>query len=221
MKYLFFFLLLPILAISQETKPKRSFFKDDDRLFKGYVALGANFTQIDGDNSAGYNNIGANGGVGAFIMYSKKFSNSLEISYTMKGARRYLAQPLTANKNFSYQMDYIEIPLLFNYHDFKFAIFQAGFAYSNVIRSKFVYNNSTFPVDFYKWNLDLVVSTTFLIKEHWGINFKFNYSLLNNLDNGGARGGLIGKQNAKLSNRTAGGTNWYHNVLTFRLMYII
>lgn len=225
-------LLFPVLTFSQEDIEKKAF-RDAESLFKAYVVAGFNLSQIDGDNSGGYNNIGANGGVGVFVTYTDKFSNSLEITYSMRGAKSNAFKPPNSPGTFAYQMDYIDIPLLFNYHDFKIAIFQAGFSYTQLVRGKYKHLNGVLdPERMYKWNIDFVAGVTFLIKEHWGINFKYNYSLLNNLkkidgydDNGDPiykRGALIGPQNAKNSIRVSGGgTNWYHNVLTFRVMYII
>jgi len=212
-------LIIPVLTFSQDTENEKVSFKKKDRLFLGYAAAGFNLNQIDGDRSAGYNNIGANVGIGAFITYSKKFSNSLEISYSMKGAKSSFNYRKSHPGYFSYQMDYIEIPLLFNYHDFKVAIFHIGASYSNTIRTKFMIQQSNVLIPYHTWNLDMVVGFTFLIKEHWGLNFKYNYSMLNNLKNGSNRGNLI-SQPAKNSSSTNGILNWYHNTLTFRAMYI-
>lgn len=225
---LFVVLLMPLLTFSQEDVKKESF-QDKKRLFRAYVVAGANFNQIDGDRSGGYNSIGVNGGGGVFVTYTKKFSNSLEITYSMRGAKSNAFKAATTAGTFTYQTDYIDIPVLFNYHDFKVAIFQGGFSYTQMVRSKFQGNPIPASNDnLYKWNIDAVVGVTFLIKNHWGLNFKYNYSLLNNLkkfDSSGdrlPRGGLIGPQSAKNSNRGInGGSNWYHNVLTFRLMYVI
>lgn len=222
MKKIIYLLLLviPILTFSQKNDEKKEIFRNKGSLFKGYVAAGLNINQIDGDNDAGYNIIGANVGGGVFINYTDKFSNSLEISYSMKGAKSGFRIPLYNPKYLYYQMDYIEVPLLFNYHDFKIAIFQIGMAFGTVIRTNFQGANGEFPFDdYYSSNLDMVFGATFLIKKHWGINFKFNYSILNNLKNGPTRGSFL-TQSALISSRSGGFSNWYHNVLTFRAMYI-
>ncbi len=228
-QYAFLILLLfPILAFTQskEEIEKAGFFKNNKNLFRAYVVAGANFTQIDGDNAGVYSAIGANAGVGVFVTYTKKFTNSLEITYSMKGAKLNLINPKGTSAPFRHQMDYIDIPLLFNYHDFKVAIFQAGFSYSQLIRSKSEFRNAAIEPDLYKWNFDFVAGVTFLIKEKWGLNFKYNYSILNNLKvNGSPRGTVFGKQAPGKSLTDTGipgtGKYWYHNVLTFRLMYVI
>jgi len=212
-------LIVPILTFSQKNDIAKEPFRKEGQLFKGYVVAGLNMNQIDGDRSAGYNIVGANIGVGTFITYTDKFSNSLEISYTMRGAKSIMNYKQSHPQFFYYQMDYVEIPLLFNYHDFKIAIFQAGFSFNHIIRTDFKEGFNPLIVDFYNWNIDAVVGATFLIKKHWGINFKYNYSILNNLKNGPTRGNFF-SQTTTASSRTTGKLNWYHNVLTFRAMYI-
>ncbi len=212
-------LLTPLLTFSQEKEISKEEFRQKDKLFKGYAVAGVNFNQIDGDKSAGYNILGANVGIGTFITYTDKFSNSIEISYSMRGAKSGINLRNSHPQYFWYQMDYIEIPLMFNYHDFKIAIFQAGFSFNHVIRTDFKSGYSQAFVDHYNWNFDLVVGATFLLKKHWGINFKYNYSILNNLKNGPKRGNLI-SQPSIVSSNSSGNLNWYHNVLTFRAMYI-
>lgn len=225
MKKIIYLLLLfvPLLTIGQNngdkelTENETTYFKDGNKLFRGYVVAGMNFTQIDGDRMAGYNQIGANVGGGVFVTYTKKFTNSLEISYTMRGAKSGLAHTQKTNNYSWFQMDYIEIPLMFNYHDFKIAIFSAGFSFTQLIRSKYV--NIDPNTEFYNSNFDLVAGVTFLFKNHWGLNFKYNYSIMNNLVNGGKRGTIV-TQPAKSSSTGGGSLNWYHNVLTFRAMYV-
>ncbi len=234
MKKLIYLLLLivPLLTFGQkdkrENENEKTFFKEKDKLFKGYAVAGLNFNQIDGDISAGYNIVGANAGGGVFITYSKHFSNSLEISYSMRGAKSVLNFKKTHPQFFYYQLDYIEVPLMFNYHDFKIAIFQIGLSFTQLIREDYQ-GTSTPNIDqIYGQNIDMVFGTTFLFKKHWGLNFKFNYSILNNLkrykSNGDllARGNLI-SQPAKTgvnANPAQPILNWYHNVLTLRAMYV-
>lgn len=226
MKKIIYLLLLfiPLLTFAQikEVKPltdnEKTFFKQGKNLFRGYVVAGLNFTQIDGDKMAGYNHVGANVGGGVFVTYTNKFTNSLEISYTMRGAKSGFAHTRNTGGYIWYQMDYIEIPLMFNYHDFKIAIFSAGFSYTQLIREKYL---PTFApnTDFYNANIDIVAGVTFLFKNHWGLNFKYNYSLLNNVNNVGKRSSIFNEL-AKNSSQGSGVSTWYHNVLTFRAMYV-
>tara|TARA_B110000037_G_scaffold208803_1_gene257300 strand:- start:7465 stop:8151 length:687 start_codon:yes stop_codon:yes gene_type:complete len=227
MKKIIYLLLLfiPLLTFAQikEVKPltdnEKTFFKQGKNLFRGYVVAGLNFTQIDGDKMAGYNHVGANVGGGVFVTYTNKFTNSLEISYTMRGAKSGITHTQNTGNYSWYQMDYIEIPLMFNYHDFKIAIFSAGFSYTQMIRNNFVTDFQSLPTDIYKSNLDIIAGVTFLFKNHWGLNFKYNYSILNSVDNGGKRGTIFSEP-AKNSSQGNGDLSWYHNVLTFRAMYV-
>lgn len=81
-------LMLPVFLIAQVYGPVET--RDEPNLFVGYIAAGMNATQIAGDLMAGYRKVGANAGVGAHIMYTPVFSNSIELSYSMKVVRRIL-----------------------------------------------------------------------------------------------------------------------------------
>ncbi len=194
-------LMLPIITMAQETN------KGDKQLFVGYIAAGLNATQIAGDRMAGYRKVGANAGVGAFIMYKPFFSNSIEISYSMKGSQESFKKNDPLNfKKFSF--DYVEIPVLFNYHEAKIAIFQGGFTFGRLIRSN-IYQASglTLPDEPKKWDFAATVGATFLIKERFGLNFKANFSL-NSL------------WNLSVASSRARRGGWYHNALSFRFMYL-
>jgi len=106
--------------------------------FIGGVAVGMNVTQVDGDEVFGYNKVGFNGGPYVKLMLDKKqrFSITMELLYTQKGAvRKYPApndvniaigdtafiDPRYAEVNGKYfynlRTDYLEIPLLLHFED--------------------------------------------------------------------------------------------------------
>lgn len=192
-------LILPMFIFAQETKK-------DKQLFVGYVAGGVNATQIAGDRMAGYRKLGANAGVGSYIMYTPKFSNSVEIAYTMKGSQSRFKN--NDPSNFSkFVFDYVEIPLLFNYHEQKIAIFHAGFSFGRLIRYS-LYDASTLLMgDPKKWDFAAVVGATFLIKERFGLQLKANFSV-----------NSLWTLPDSTSRARRGG--WYHNVLNFRFAYL-
>lgn len=179
---------------------------NDKQLFVGYIAAGMNATQIAGDRMAGYRKVGANAGVGSFIMYKPFFSNSIEIAYSMKGSQ-------TAFKNndpFNFKkfvFDYVEIPVLFNYHEEKIAIFQAGFTFARLIRYDLYDANSLLLGEPKKWDFAATVGAIFLVKERFGIGVRANFSL-----------NSIWKLPDNSSRARRGG--WYNNALSFRFMYM-
>lgn len=194
-----FVILIPVLLTAQ--KKQR-----DTQLFVGYLAAGMNMTQIAGDKMAGYRKVGANAGVGTYIMYKPFFSNSIEISYSMKGSQESFknSDPLTFKK---YSFDYVEIPVLFNYHEKEIAIFSAGITFGRLIRFEAYQPTLLVGGDPYKWEFGITAGGTFIIKKRFGLNLKVNYSL-NSI--------LQSPDPASKARRNG----WYHNALTFRFVYL-
>src|SRR5688500_17244565 len=65
----------------------QSYYVEGDNTFYGGPVLGFNFTQVDGDNYAGYNKVGLNIGGIVYTKFGSDFAASMEISYTQKGSR--------------------------------------------------------------------------------------------------------------------------------------
>jgi hypothetical protein len=172
------------------------------KMFRGYIAAGLNVSQIEGDGMGGYTKLGANAGVGTFIMYTPKFSNSVEIGYSMRGAQ----SKFTNNNPFTFQRystDYIQMPVLFNYHNEKFGVFGGGFTPGLLVRTNFYNPVSGFSeLNMKPWDLSMTLSYTYIFAEKFAANLNFNYSLSNNLKGSIRRGG------------------WYHNFLSLRFYYL-
>ena len=64
-----------------------------------------------------------------------------------------------------------------------------------------------------RYNLEIMLGVTFLIKKSWGINLRYAYSLFNVRKD---EYPFVGPFNT--SNTIDG--RWFNNVLSFRLMYI-
>jgi hypothetical protein len=172
------------------------------KMFRGYIAAGLNAAQIEGDGMGGYTKLGANAGVGTFIMFKETFSASIEIAYSMRGAQ----SKFTNNNPFTFQRystDYIQLPVLLNYHNEKFGIFGGGFTLGRLVRTNFYNPISGFSeLRVTPWDLAMTLGYTYVFAEKFGLNFNFNYSLSNNLKGSIRRGG------------------WYHNFLSLRFYYL-
>ena len=183
--------------------------REDEQRFKAVAVLGANFTQIDGDFLGGYNKIGVNTGVQIHYMFEPRFSISTGILYSQKGSKSSLnlANSPTAIK---IVLDYVDIPIQFNYHDKKIAVFSGGFGIGRTVRYRFFENDlpvhETEPNPYNAFNFYGTLNVTFLIKERYGVNMHFEYSVTS-----------LGKfEDSTLKNR-----GQYHNVLGIRMMYLI
>jgi hypothetical protein len=195
-------------------KPEEKFDFKKDGLFKGLFNVGINACQIDGDNQAGYRYLGFHGGVGVMVRYHKYLSTSLEINYSMKGAKERIVpnpNPLSAQL-YRAQLDYIDIPIsLLNIHDNKLVMFSLGLTPSLLVRYK-ERDPAGFDVTDHpnfgqprRFDLSGFAGFGFLIKQQFYIGGKFSYSFLK------MRGAYSGtKTNGQ-----------YNNVLTFRFMYIL
>lgn len=216
MKIIWFVILLlfPIVIFSQS--------KDDDvltkKLFVGYASGGLNLAQIAGDMMAGYDKVGANAGVGAFIMYKPNFSNSIEISYSMRGAQIAMFNK-KPERFINYKMDYVQIPLMFNYHDGKVGIFSAGFTLARLIRSQYIVDLEELNLDVTPWDFAFTGGLTFLIKKNFGIGMNATLSLTNNIKSPFANPRIDNPIFPRDFSR-ARNNGWYHNVLAIKMYYI-
>lgn len=171
-------------------------------LFKGYLAVGLNVSQIDGDQMGGYTKVGGIAGIGTYINITEKFLISLEMAYSMRGAQTRFSNnnPFTFRK---FVTDYIQMPVLFHYKHPKAGIFGAGLTPALLVRKNFQDSANIFLESRLKsFDLAATFSYTYIFAEKWGANFNFNYSLSNNLEGSIRRGG------------------WYHNFMSFRLFYL-
>lgn len=149
------------------------------RLFDGGFSAGANFSQVDGDNYAGFNKPGINAGPIIHINFNPNWSVSLELLYSQKGARS-KPDPNVVN-TYLLRMDYAEVPVLANYNDKNRVIFQAGVAYGRLvnvleeINGIDNQNEEAFASD----ELSYIIGGTFLLGEmkHFGINFRYQGSI--------------------------------------------
>lgn len=87
----------------------------NENVFSFKPVFGINACQIHGDNAAGFNKFGVNGGIMVNSRLNKKTSIDLGIVFTQKGARRNQDPENNDYTFFRVNLNYIEIPLLLNY----------------------------------------------------------------------------------------------------------
>jgi len=107
---------------------------------QGAVIAGFNLSQVDGDEIFGFKKIGVNAGVGATLPIGKNFSFSIETLYNQKGSnqgKQYSDTDSLGNElNGAYKLrlDYLEIPVLFQYNDRDIITAGVGFSYGRLVR---------------------------------------------------------------------------------------
>jgi hypothetical protein len=166
---------------------------DDDRTFFGGLALGTNFTQVDGDNFAGYHKVGINTGVVVYTKLVDQLHLSMELLYAQKGSRAGQSQvPKIANDqstlitDYKIQLNYAEIPILLNYFDRRKSNFGAGFSYAQLVNSKEIYTDgqgNKFESDaklfpFKKMDINFILNGNAHLYKGFFLNLRYQYSLL-------------------------------------------
>lgn len=185
-----------------------------DGLFKGLFSAGLNACQVDGDRQAGYNYLGFQGGVGVMVRYHRFLSTSIEIHYSMKGAKTRIIpnQNPSLLQLYQVQLDYIDIPIsLLNVHDKKLVMFSVGLTPSVLVRVKEINPDgldATIQANYQtrkRFDLSGFAAFGFVIKQQFYLGAKFSYS-------------FISMRPAESGTKTNG---QYNNVINFRFMYIL
>lgn len=182
---------------------------DSDSKFRGMAILGANASQITGDDLAGYNKLGLNAGFGVHFMFTEKISTSITLLYSQKGSKSQLNQNNAGNQR-KILLDYVEIPVLFNFFDRERAIFSAGPSLGRLVRYKEFDSNGQLNTlentPYGDWDISAVASVSFLFKVRYGVNLRFAHSL--------ASLGTFTESNLKNQGQ-------YHNSVSIRLLYLL
>ncbi len=94
------------------------------QVFTGGLSAGLVGSQVAGDNFSGYNKAGIFAGGFVALSVSEKSSLQMELTYFQKGSRE---NPREKNQYQSliYRLNYVEIPVLYQYHTGRFII-EAG-----------------------------------------------------------------------------------------------
>lgn len=124
--------------------------------FSGTAIIGANVSQIDGDNLFGWDKIGLNGGIRLGYGIADKTNLAIEFLYSQRGS----APSISSGSDFqSIDLKYIEIPVLIEYNDwyleeddyYKVGI-EGGFSYGNLFSVNSSNNLVPNDLDGYKKN---------------------------------------------------------------------
>ena len=180
------------------------------QVFKAGISLGPTFSQIEGDDAAGYYKFGVGGGFLLDVKTSEKTSVLMEINFVQKGSASSFVENGTAAQ-FRIKMDYLEVPLIFNFHDRNGMIFSAGLSPARVInfsKSNLGLEDEVFFVKNPPKNFDLGINL--------GITYKFANKMMFNLKWTESIVPFRTDGNSNLRNR-----GQYHNCVTMRIAYLL
>lgn len=191
-----------------------------NQIFRGGPILGFNATQVDGDERYGYHKFGLHSGGTVIVPLKNNFSVAMELLYNEKGSYR-KPHPVyfdTLNGAYHLIMNYVEIPAMVYYKDKDFITFGTGLSYNYLFKYAEYENGKRIT----SWNKDLPEPEKYditwiahvdipLTKKipNLKLNFRYCYSI---------------KSFRTVTFKGLQGDPWqrkqYHNILTFRLMYI-
>ena len=141
------------LSYAQLVEQEQGYFLQKPRLFYAGLVCGINFTQVDGDNFAGYYKTGANfGGIG-YINLPKNLAISWEFLYSQKGSKSNIVRQAGIDSiyitNYGIKVNYAEIPVMINLFDKFKSHFGIGVSYNRLVSYSEVL--ATYP----RYNIDL------------------------------------------------------------------
>ena len=140
---------------------------------------GVRFSQIDGDNMAGYNHVGPELGARVDVRFAELWAFSLELLYTVKGART-SSDPGQVLLPSRVSIAYAEVPLLVQFHDPNGLVLGAGLAYGRVARFTRIENGINTSDQGWQPgsnDLSIVADASWFFSGHWGLGGRFSYSI--------------------------------------------
>ena len=160
-----------------------SVFIADAQNIGGGLALGLNASQVDGDNYAGYHKMGLNIGVTGFIPVRDKMAISVEISLNQKGSTKRPHPQDPYGNSYKLRLDYLDIPILFNFKDKNKLIVAGGFSYGTLVRFEEIVNGTynTYPINdppYSPFDINAIADLKYPIREKLFFNFRYSYSML-------------------------------------------
>ncbi len=214
-KSLYLPLLVIILFAGVAAKGQDNTPMYEDRTFYGGLILGANLTQIDGDNFAGYTRKGLNAGGVVFFKMDEHVAGSIEVLFSQKGSVSKAPQLLAAGyyiTKYGADLNYGEIPVMINYYDDHKNHFGGGLSYSRLGSSNEYISTNPPPTTpfkqedypFKKSDFNLLLGGSLHLYKGFFLNLRFQYS-------------LISIRNT-VPNITRGAQ--FNNMWTIRLMYL-
>lgn len=182
MKKIIWTCLLCLFAMQIKAQNPDSAIYTEIPKFKLGVRAGINFAQISGSGAQGFNHFGAVGGMFFDYRIKKRMSLITELMYTMKGARRNPNPDFGDYNSYSFDLDYIEIPVLFRYHVGKreFVSFDAGLTFAFLVRQLGKENEAVIKFDrgFNVFELGVAAGVNFHLPKGWGITARYHNSII-------------------------------------------
>ncbi len=152
--------------------------------FKAGLVLGVTAAQINGDNSAKFNKLGLHAGLKVNTVLTDKSDFIIEILLSQRGSQTELI-PNSGIQQQKIHLDYIEVPLIFNYkdwldkkEDYYKMHFHAGLSYGRLFNTRFDNSPLEEAGPFFRENdFSWLAGVTFFMNEQIGFYARYNRSM--------------------------------------------
>lgn len=147
--------------------------------FKAGLIFGLNASQLEGDDSAGYNKLGLHGGLRGVTMLKDKMDLIIEMLYSQRGSfAKFVQGDMKVN------LQYVEIPVMVSYKDWyledeEYFKVQAvgGLTYSRLLKASAIGSQHDGEVENFNNNdFGITLGADFFIRKHLAIGGRWNRS---------------------------------------------
>lgn len=154
--------------------------------FGAGIVVGFNASQIQGDDSAGFNRLGVRAGVRGLARLSEKTELGFDLLYSQRGS----TTELVPNNNFLrfvIHLDYVEVPIWFAFKDglspegyYRWKAL-GGISYGRLFNARMV-DHPTFPEDqidnFNSNDLSLILGITYQASKKFSMGIQYTRSVV-------------------------------------------
>ncbi|MGB1037828.1 MAG: outer membrane beta-barrel protein, partial [Bacteroidia bacterium] len=179
--------------------------------FNAELLLGANFSQVDGDQLGGYNKLGLNTGIQINRKISDDWEGAFELRYSMKGAKKVIdpEAPPTFTLKLNYQ--YVEVPLLAKFTRFDPLTLYAGPSIGVNVQNEREENGIKISeTELNKTEIGFHLGGTYYLNQNIGLDLRHSYSLFS-----------VTEKNARsIGPSWFNRTGWYNRLFTIGVVYV-
>ena len=156
-----------------------SFGNAQKRFFHGGLVGGLTFTQVQNDNSGGFNKIGLYFGSYLLTEFNDRWIGEIGMNYAAKGSRETSRDKNDVYNKYVMRLGYIEFPILIKYR-YKDFDFELGPSVGFLIHSKELdqYGEQTSPTEFKKYEFAGIIGVNYMVNDNLGVNVRSQTSLL-------------------------------------------
>ncbi len=188
-----YILLLPVfcwLFLTTSLHAQKKKVKPIQSPFTAGVLAGGSLSQVNGDESQGFNKLGLYGGLRGVIRFSHKFHVLVELLYSQKGSKLSRNVSYTPGIKEFIKVNYMETPLIakfFTQPKSEGSYVEGGLSFARQINvnidqhiidpSRFV-DYSAVVVDFNKNDLFAIVGCGLDFENHYEIGYRLSFSLM-------------------------------------------